>query len=154
MWWVRSSGDVWMLNGYWYGETVPDDPVAVLRAWALGMGEGGPDDAPYTVDDEDLVLAGFDRAGERPSLARVWMLNGHEIVLSVIEESVAAGRSNMLAGGAPNAFDVPRLGEVWQVGTTFGWTDPDSNRAWATLTLPGALSSDADRILRGVRWDG
>jgi hypothetical protein len=153
MWWVRPSGDMWLLNAYWYGETMPDDPVAVLRSWALGMRDDGPGDAPYSVADEDLALVAFDRAGEKSSLARVWALDGHEVVLSVIEESDAAGRSNLLAGGAPHVSDVPGLGEVWQVGTTFGWADPDSNSAWATLTFPAALSADADRILRGVRWD-
>lgn len=151
MWWVRPSGDLWLLNGYWYGNEAPESPEDALREWALGVDVEPAASPPYVARDTDLVMVGYDGAGDLPSRSRVWRYEGHEIVLLVNEASSAAGRSNLLEGGAPTVDDVPGLGEVWSVGSTYGWAVARPKGAWATLTVPDALADRAEAILMSLR---
>lgn len=151
MWWVRPSGDLWLLNGYWYGNEAPESPEDALRDWALGMDVEPAANPPYVAGGTDLVMVGYDRGGDLPSRSRVWRYEGHEIVLLVNEGSSAAGRSNLLAGGAPTVDDVPSLGEVWSVGLTYGWAVARPKGAWATLTVPDGLAREAEDILMALR---
>lgn len=150
MWWVRPSGDLWLLNGYWYGDSVPESAEAALRDWALGIVHDPAANPPYRAEDAGLTLVASEDAGDRPSRSRVWEYEGEEIVLLVNERSSAAGPSNLLARGAPAVTDVPALGEVWNVGTTYGWA-VTSEDAWATLTLPDTLADRAPEILAALR---
>ena len=154
MWWVRPSGDLWILRAHWYGEAVPADAEAALRDWALDIKVDGPAGEPYVIGGQSLTLVGFEAAGDRPSRSRVWEYDSHEITLLVIEGSAATGRSNMLERGAPTVTDAPGLGEVWAVGLTFGWEVPGSDDAWATLLVPDALSAEAPDLLGALRSDG
>lgn len=151
MWWVRPPGDHWILNAYWYGETVSAAPEATLRDWALGIETDDAKNPPYVIGDPSLATVAFEPAGDRPSRSRAWDFEGQEIVLLVNEGSGAGGPSNLLARGAPAVTDVPNLGEVWSIGSTFGWVVPGSGDAWATLTVPDALAARADDLLRALR---
>lgn len=151
MWWIRPSGDLWILNAYWYGDTVSAAPEAKLRDWALGLQRDEAANPPYVMGDSSLTLAAFEPAGDRPSRARVWDLDGQEIVLLVNEGSGAAGPSNLLARGAPAVTEVPNLAQVWSVGLTFGWVIPGSEDAWATLEVPDALAARADELIRALQ---
>lgn len=151
MWWVRSTGDLWILNAYWYGETMSPAPEATLRDWALGIDRDEAKRPPYVIGDPSVATIAFDPAGDKPSRSRVWDLSGQEIVLLVNEGSAAAGLSNLVARGAPTVRNVPNLGEVWSVGSTFGWVVPGSSEAWATLTVPDDLAERADELLRALR---
>ena len=151
MWWVRSSGDLWILRAHWYGEALPDNAEPALRDWGLAIGPASAADDPYVLGDGRLSLIGFDAAGGRPSRSRVWSYDGQEVSLLVLDgSSSATGLSNLLARGAPTRTDVPGLGQVWAVGSTFGWTVPESDGAWATLLLPDALAGESDAILRAL----
>lgn len=150
MWWVRPSGDLWLSNGYWYGDSAPESPEVALRTWALGIVHRPSANPPYRAEGVGLTMVASEDAGDRPSRSRVWEYDGKEIVLLVNERSLAAGPSNLLARGAPVVTDVPGLGEVWRVGSTYGWAVAGED-AWATLTVPDALAERAPEILAGLR---
>ncbi|MEX2659188.1 MAG: hypothetical protein WD232_05805 [Acidimicrobiales bacterium] len=151
MWWVQPSGDVWILRAHWYGDIVPDSAEAALREWGLAIDPASAADDPYRLGDERLSRIGFDAAGDKPSRSRVWSYDGQEVTLLVLDgSSSAAGLSNLLARGAPTRTEVPNLGQVWAVGSTFGWTVPESDGAWATLLLPEDLAGESDAILRAL----
>jgi hypothetical protein len=151
MWWVQPSGDLWILRAHWYGDIVPDNAEAALRDWGLAIDPGSAADDPYRLGDETLSRIGFDAAGDKPSRSRVWSYDGQEVTLLVLDgSSSAAGLSNLLARGAPTRTDLPNLGQVWAVGSTFGWTIPESDGAWATLLLPEDLAGESDAILRAL----
>lgn len=151
MWWVQPSGDLWILRAHWYGDIVPDNAEAALREWGLAIDPASTADDPYRLRDERLSRIGFDAAGDKPSRSRVWSYDGQEVTLLVLDgSSSAAGLSNLLARGAPTRTDLPGLGQVWAVGSTFGWTVPESDGAWATLLLPDALAGESDAILRAL----
>ena len=151
MWWVQPAGDLWILRAHWYGDSVPDDAENTLRRWALGITYDGAASPPYVIEDDSLAIAAFEAAGDKPSRSRVWEYEGHEITLLVNEASSAAGPSNLLALGAPAVTEVSGLGDVWAVGPTFGWNLPRPKGTWATLTIPDALSSQAQHILTALR---
>lgn len=151
MWWVHPSGDLWMLRAHWYGDSVPDHAEAALRDWALAIVHNGAANPPYVMSDDSMSIVAFEAAGDKPSRSRVWEYDGHEVTLLVNERSAAAGRSNLLDRGAPAVTDVPALGEVWAVGSTFGWSVPGPSDAWATLTVPDALIGQAEEILEALR---
>ena len=151
MWWVRPSGDLWILRAHWYGDLVPEDAEAALREWGLAIERSSAGDAPYLLGDGRLRLIGFDAGGDKPSRSRVWSFEGQEVTLLVLDgSSSAAGLSNLVARGAPTSTDVADLGQVWAVAPTFGWTVPGSDGAWATLIVPDALASRSDEILRAL----
>lgn len=150
MWWVRPSGDLWLLNGYWYGDSVPASAEAALRDWALGIVHDPTASPPYGAESPELALTAYEAAGDRPSRSRVWEHEGEEIVLLVTGGEPAAGPSNLLARGAPAVTSVPGLGEVWNVGTTYGWA-VDGQDAWATLSLPDTLAGRSDSVLAAFR---
>ncbi|HEY9564054.1 MAG TPA: hypothetical protein VIR30_09815 [Nocardioides sp.] len=151
MWWVQPSGDLWILRAHWYGDIVPDNAEAALREWGLAIDAASAADDTYRLGDETLSRIGFDAAGDKPSRSRVWRYGGQEVTLLVLDaSSSAAGLSNLLARGAPTRTDLPNLGQVWGVGSTFGWTVPESDGAWATLLLPEDLAGESDAILRAL----
>jgi len=151
MWWVRPSGDLWILRAHWYGALVPESPEATLREWGLAIEHSSTADDPYVLEDETLSLIDFDPGGDRPSRSRVWSYDGQEVTLLVLDgSSSAAGLSNLVARGAPTSTEVAGLGQVWAVGPTFGWTVPDSDGAWATLLVPDALAGESDAIVRAL----
>lgn len=151
MWWLQPKGDLWILRAHWYGDRVPDDAEAALRARAFAVTPSGTADSPYALEDDELSLIAFDAAGDKPSRSRVWSFENHEVTLLVLDgSSSAAGLSNLLAGGPPTHTDVPGLGRVWAVGLTFGWVIPETDGAWATLLVPEGLARDADAILRAL----
>lgn len=110
MWWSRADGDVWLLTAHWYGQQPIDaaDGSAVLRDWALGI-EAAPSAAvatPYEIADPAMQIVASDRASDLRSRARVWRYRDHEVTLVAIENSAAAGFSNLLARGAPEQLTV------------------------------------------------
>lgn len=151
MWWVQPSGDLWILRAHWYGDTVPETPKNALREWALGVDFAPESIPPYIASDRGLTVIAYESAGDRPSRSRVWEYEGHEIVLLVHEGSAAAGRSNLLAGGAPTITEVPALGQVWSVDSTVGWSLNRPKGAWATLTIPEELTGRTSDILAALR---
>jgi len=153
MWWVRPSGDLWLSNGYWYGDSAPESPEAALRTWALGIVHDPSANPSYRAEGVGLTMVSSEDAGDRPSRSRVWEYGGEEVVLLVNERSSAAGPSNLLARGAPLITEVPGLGEVWRVGTTYGWAVAGED-AWATLIVPDALAERAPEILAALRPAG
>jgi hypothetical protein len=157
MWWSRADGDVWLLSAFWYGEQPVRGTEArqALRDWALTIetGEDGSGEPSYVIGDPRMDLVASDDAGTLRSRARVWRWQDHEITLLAIENSIAAGLSNLLAHGVPERVTVD--GHVgWMVdsaspaGTIIGWQLDDTSRpTWVTLSIPPELTDQAEEIL-------
>ncbi|MGH9233665.1 MAG: hypothetical protein ACRD0R_10065 [Acidimicrobiales bacterium] len=159
MWWSRADGDVWLLTAYWYGQhpVGGTDAQAALRDWALGIepGSTGASEAPYMIDDPAMELVASDNAGDLRSRARVWRWRDHEIALLAIENSLAAGLSNLLARGVPERVTVDGH-DGWMVnsaspaGTIIGWQLDAPRPTWVTLTIPPALTDQTQEILAAL----
>jgi hypothetical protein len=160
MWWSRSDGDVWLLSAYWYGQQSvrAADGRADLRDWALGI-EPGPtaaSETPYVIVDPAMQLVAFDYGGDLRSRARVWRYRDREITLLAIEDSAAAGLSNLLARGMPERVTVAGH-DGWMVssasppGTIIGWQLDTPHLAWVTLTIPPELTDHTDVILAALK---
>lgn len=159
MWWSRADGDVWLLTAYWYGQQPvreTEEASAALRDWALGI-EPGPTDAsgaPYLIGDPALQLVASDDAGNLRSRARVWLWRDHEITLLTIENSIAAGLSNLLARGVPERVTVDGH-DAWMVTsaspaeTIIGWQLDTPHPAWVTVTIPPELT-ETEEILASL----
>jgi hypothetical protein len=159
MWWARPNGDLWLLTAHWYAPP-PVDLAArrtQLREWALAIKRPSTPSAAgdlYHLVDPTMRVLAFDQAAERGSRARVWRYRGYEITLLVIEDSAAAGRSNVLALGKPEPVTVGD-NDGWIVprtpaGTIVGWRIGGSRSAWATLTIPAAVADQTEVILRDL----
>jgi hypothetical protein len=159
MWWSRADGDVWLLTAYWYGQQPvrTTDARVALRDWALGIEPGptGGSDAPYLMADPAMQLVAADDAGSLRSRARVWRWRDHEITLLAIENSVAAGRSNLLARGVPERVTVDGQ-DGWMVNgaspaeTIVGWQLDAPHPAWVTLAIPPELTDQTEEILAAL----
>jgi hypothetical protein len=159
MWWSRADGDVWLLTAYWYGQQPVrgTDARAALRDWALGIEPGptGGSEAPYLIGDPAMRLVASDDAGSLRSRARVWRWRDHEITLLAIEDSVAAGFSNLFARGVPERVTVDGH-DGWMVSssspaeTIIGWQLDTPRSAWVILTIPPELTGQTDVILAAL----
>lgn len=159
MWWSRADGDVWLLTAYWYGPhpVGGTDARTAIRDWALGI-ERGPTaatDSPYVISDPAMQLIASDDAGDLRSRARVWRWRDHEITLLTIENSLAAGLSNLLARGIPEPVTVDghdglMVGSVSPAGTIIGWELDAPRPAWVTLTIPPGLTDQTEQILAAL----
>lgn len=101
-----------------------------------------------------------DRAGEVPSHAWVWNYGGgsvlDKITLLSIDDTVAAGRSNVLARGMPERVQIDGH-DAWQVADSttgeiqIGWQTDEARPAWLTLTIPARLAALAPQIRNALR---
>lgn len=159
MWWSRADGDVWLLAAYWYGQLPVrgTDARADLRDWALRIEASPPgaSDTPYLIGDPAMELVASDHVGNLRSRARVWRWRDHEITLLAIENSIAAGLSNLLARGVPELVTVDGH-DGWLVntaspaGTIIGWQLDTRRPAWVTLTIPPELTNQAAEIIAAL----
>jgi hypothetical protein len=159
MWWSRADGNVWLLTAYWYGQQPvrTTDARVALRDWALGIEPNptGGSEAPYRIADAAMQLVASDDAGSLRSRARVWHWRDHEITLLAIENSVAAGRSNLLARGVPEPVSVDGH-DGWMVNgaspaeTIVGWQLDTPRPAWVTLAIPPELTEQTEEILAAL----
>lgn len=146
MWWVRPSGDLWLLDGYWYGEEQSTDPEGTLRDWARTIEAPDTAGAPYVIEPGFTAL-GSDAAGDVRSRARVWDYDGREVTLLVVDQTVGSGLSNLLAKGAPTVADHPRFGQLWSVRQTVGWPVAGADGPWATLQAPSLTPEELEAVL-------
>jgi hypothetical protein len=160
MWWSRSDGDVWLLSAYWYGRQPigAADGRADLRDWALGIepGSTAASGAPYLIADPAMQLVAFDYGGDLRARARVWRYRDQEITLLAIEDSTAAGLSNLLARAMPEPVTVASQ-DGWMVNsasppeTIIGWQLDTPRPVWVTLTIPPELTDHTDLILAALK---
>lgn len=147
--WARATGDLWMLDAYWYHDMPPAaEREAALRVWAQGISADALEGSGYSLATSQMRTIGFDPGGPTRARARVWSYAGEEIVVFVIEDSSATGVTNLLAQGPVERRSISGLGDVWLTATTAGWALPGDDERWATLHLPPALVDDRDEILQ------
>jgi hypothetical protein len=107
----------------------------------------------YTSDDTTLRPVAADRAGPRSTRTRIWRVDDEELVLLEIEDSDAAGFSNVLARGRPTAITVAgRPGWLTHddENVLVDW-QTDSDGPWATLTIPAGLTARLDQLLGALQ---
>lgn len=160
MWWTRTDGDVWLLTSYWYAGADVDVEAATsqLRNWATSIRATASDGGSfsYVLEDPTMELVDLDQAGDLRSRARVWTYEGQDITLLIIEDSAAAGLSNLLARGVPDQTSVAGR-SAWIVedqesrDTVVGWRLDFPIEAWATLTIPEELANQTEAIIEALQ---
>jgi hypothetical protein len=163
MWWERSDGDVWLLNGFWYG----DNPVGstegrdILRKWALGITAPDPQrNQHYELVDPPMSRIAEDGGGDVESRFQVWSYQVGSVVEHITlvsdDDSVASGVVAILARDKPEVVRIDGH-DAWQVtdsstGDTYiGWQTGGDRPAWTGLIIPAPLASLTPEIRAALR---
>lgn len=158
MWWERPDGDVWMLTMHWgpLALSVSDGPLnarLTLRDWALSIEPGSG--LPFILPDDSWDMLSFQAPGERNALSTVWTIDGHEVLLFTIEDSVVSGLNN-LTSTMPIVLADLADAPGWLVPdgqggySAAGWVTPDTN-VWNVLQIPVELSERSHELVKKLR---